>query len=282
MNLVRSWLPADSLVAVPSVHHFDDQADMIIMDDCGDGLPTLKEFISERTPSAALAAEIGEALGSFLADFHARRNAAMHEALDRNELAKNISAFVTYGRLTSTLVGGAVPPALVDPPLGVSAVDVEAIDKLAQSTIASIIKGQHETITMGDFWTGNVLVQVGEDGRLERLYVIDWELAKPGLPGLDVGQMLAELHLLRQFQDGTTTAVEATVTALWHAYRAKAGSASQEVGEVAVRHVGAHLVAFTPRCPWWGPQERVRGVVLEGIGLLVGSNQDHWLHRALS
>lgn len=270
------------MVALPTVHHFDEQANMIIMDDCGDGLPTLKELISERAPSAALAAEIGEALGSFLGDLHARRNAATHEALDRNELAKNLSAFVTYGRLTSTLVGVAVPPALSDPLLDVSAVDVEAIDKLAQSTITSITEGRHETITMGDFWTGNVLVQVGEDGRLKRLYVIDWELAKPGLPGLDVGQMVAELHLLRQFHDGTTAAVEATVTALWHAYREKSGSASNEIGEVAVKHVGAHLVAFTPRCPWWGPQERVRGVVLEGVGLLVGSNQDHWLRGALS
>lgn len=253
------------------------------MEDCGYGFQTLKDLVASGNVSSALAKETGGALGRFLVDLHASRDSRTREILDQNELGKSLSAFVTYGRLRSTLEpSDQVLPAMPGPRPYVSPEDLDAVDQFAQSTIAAAIKEHNETITMGDFWTGNVLVRVKPDGMLDRVYVVDWELAKPGLPGHDVGQMVAELHLLRQFVDGATPAAEETVRAFWRAYAEKAGADTSEIARVARRHVGAHLVAWTPRCPWWTPSERVREVVLEGVSLLVESDHSHWLYEAVS
>jgi aminoglycoside phosphotransferase (APT) family kinase protein len=252
------------------------------MDDCGEGLPTLKTFLMEHKPSGVQAESIGHALGAFLADLHASRDEATLRLLSRNELGKALSAFVTYGRLVATLNGEHRPDSLKNPALDVTPTDIEKIDAVAKETIAAITTNHHETITMGDFWTGNILVHLSAEGTLERLWVVDWELAKPSLAGLDVGQMVAEMALVRGFVSGTEEAVEAAVIALWRAYRAKAGSSASEVGKVARRHVGAHFVAWTPRTPTWGPKARVRAVVQEGVKLLSGSDEDHWLFQALS
>jgi hypothetical protein len=44
LRFVASWWPSDAVVRVPTVHHFDEVAHVIIMDDCGDGQPNLKDF----------------------------------------------------------------------------------------------------------------------------------------------------------------------------------------------------------------------------------------------
>ena len=53
---------------------------------------------------------------------------------------------------------------------------------------------------MGDFWPGNMMVVLDGDRNLERIYVLDWELSRTGLPGADIGQFCAEIHLLRRFE----------------------------------------------------------------------------------
>ena len=42
----------------------------------------------------------------------------------------------------------------------------------------------------------------------------------------------------------------------------------------ATAHLGAHLVAWTPVKVDWGPREKVRDAVLEGVGYLVASKED--------
>jgi hypothetical protein len=60
-----------------------------------------------------------------------------------------------------------------------------------------------DSFSMGYFWTGNVLINVGEDKDDNNASVsgpatliIDWELVNAGLPGLDVGQLCTELVML--------------------------------------------------------------------------------------
>jgi len=128
------------------------------------------------------------------------------------------------------------------------------------------------TLTMGDFWTGNIIVCLGDTNNdsqlsLERVYVLDWELAKPGLAGLDVGQFCAEMHLLRRFSPLCDESVTTTLNAFFEAYRNEFEVGVEIVKDAAV-HVGAHLVAWTPRVPWGG-KERTRDVVNEGVEYLV-------------
>lgn len=61
-------------------------------------------------------------------------------------------------------------------------------------------------LTLGDFWTGNVLVASGSDITVS-LYVVDLELAKPGTAEFDVGQMGAEMYCFEYFRDQRTTAI---------------------------------------------------------------------------
>jgi thiamine kinase-like enzyme len=134
------------------------------------------------------------------------------------------------------------------------------------------INTSHQTLTMGDFWTGNIIVCLGDTNNdsqlsLERVYVLDWELAKPGLAGLDVGQFCAEMHLLRRFSPLCDESVTTTLNAFFEAYRNEFEVGVEIVKDAAV-HVGAHLVAWTPRVPWGG-KERTRDVVNEGVEYLV-------------
>ena len=125
-------------------------------------------------------------------------------------------------------------------------------------------------ITHGDLWPGNVMVSLrrGADGAIEaldKLYVIDWEVAKTGLPGFDLGQMCAEFYLIARFHPHRENSTNTLIKSFLSAYKTTRGSAMDP--RVAVGHIGAHLVAFTPRIPWGG-RERTRDVVQEGAELL--------------
>ena len=54
------------------------------------------------------------------------------------------------------------------------------------------IKECEDTLVVGDFWPENVLV--GREGPS----LVDWEIARLGLPGVDVDQFCSELATLRR------------------------------------------------------------------------------------
>jgi hypothetical protein len=95
----------------------------------------------------------------------------LRDALGANVFARDIYALVTYGRLGATLrtPGSAEAvqeplPALGDEPLGVSEETLRVVEALAERRSAQIKDVRGETLVMGDFWPGNVLVGV-EGGR---------------------------------------------------------------------------------------------------------------------
>ncbi|PCH34021.1 hypothetical protein WOLCODRAFT_160534 [Wolfiporia cocos MD-104 SS10] len=280
--------PPDALVTVPEVLHFDTAANVIIMTDCGDGVPSLKQLMQTDPPSPAVARTIGKALGTFIGRLHARGRTddAFRAFFDKNEEGKRLSALVTYGRLVSTLTDGR-PPALCEPLLEVAAEDMESIERVVVETEREILNTK-ETVVMGDFWPGNVLVSLRrEEGTgtvaVERIYVIDWELAKVGLAGLDVGQFCAEVHLLGKFHEACEGAASAMLRAFLHAYgETDRGTVDIRVAQTVAVHVGAHWVAWTPRVPW-GAKEKVREVVCKGIEYLVQgqSATDGWIKDSI-
>ncbi|KAK0481571.1 hypothetical protein IW261DRAFT_1471342 [Armillaria novae-zelandiae] len=95
---------------------------------------------------------------------------------------------------------------------------------------------------MGDFWPGNILVSLDENPRIS-----------------DLGQFCAELRLLGHFHPASAPATHDMTYSFLKAY---SPSKDISLARYVITHMGAHLVAWTPRIPW-------------GIEYLVGL--DKWL-----
>jgi 5-methylthioribose kinase len=108
MRFARATSSSNSLVTIPAIHHFDDIAHVVIMDDCGTGSLTLKQLMLTNPLSLSMANAVGKGLGEFLGRLHTRgldTQASNHEFFDKNQQSKMMSGFVTYGQLMPTLTG---------------------------------------------------------------------------------------------------------------------------------------------------------------------------------
>ena len=121
---------------------------------------------------------------------------------------------------------------------------------------------------MGDFWPGNVMIRVGGEGEVERVYVIDWELCKPGLAGVEIGQFYAEVGFVRHFHPEYAAAANAVLSAFSEAYE-EAAKPEASVLHTAAVHTGTHYAVIGSRVEWGG-REATRAVVAEGVRLICG------------
>ncbi|KAG1784196.1 kinase-like domain-containing protein [Suillus placidus] len=287
LRLVRKMHADDDVITVPNVHLFDEEAHVMIIDDCGTEARTLKQLVIDEALPQTVAEEIGAAIGRFLGRLHAWNKDASFDMgiFSNNEVGKMISALVTYGRLISTLSGRDNIAALTDPGLDIPEGTLAVISKLAE-TRSSDIGSMTEVLTHGDFWPGNIMVSLRRESeggmlRLEKLYVLDWELAKAGLRGLDIGQFCAEMRLLQRFYPNRQEETSTVMRSFLLAYRGGSGP-DEALARVAIAHVGAHLVAWTPRVRW-GDKEDTRKTVTEGVELLIGGAEGTlaWLEGSL-
>jgi hypothetical protein len=125
------------------------------------------------------------------------------------------------------------------------------------------------------------MVALGGDGQsLERIYVLDWELAKTGLPGADIGQFCAEIYLLRRFDAVAKDSASKILSTFLEAY-SRAVKPDISVCRDAMVHWGVHLATWTPRVPW-GDKDTTRKVVEEGVRFLVeaSSADEDWLRTS--
>jgi len=163
----------------------------------------------------------------------------------------------------------------------VSDAELERVAAVAMETEREMLETR-ETVVMGDFWPGNVLVSLTDEERLDGdgrpvgvgvdgVYVIDWEMAKTGLAGLDIGQFVAELQLICEFKPEEREAASNVRDAFLRAYGESMGT-GLGVARRALTHVGAHLVAWTVRTSWEG-KEKLREVVRKGVDLLVQGHE---------
>jgi hypothetical protein len=265
----------------------------VIMDDAGLRAAPLKAALLAGQISAPRAAALGTALGQFLRDLHTwgRRTEAgcrLRETLGANVFAREIYAFINYGQLSATLrtPGAAVDgqealPALGDEPLGVPEETLRIVEALAERRGAQIRDVRGETLVMGDFWPGNVLVGVEEEGPT---LVVDWEIARPGLPGVDVGQFCAELATLRRLHPERADAAGEVLKNFVHVYFAgDVGPEADETRRVALGHFGVHLAVWTPRAEWNAGVQAKRALVMDGVECLVeGADPDRiWTDEEL-
>lgn len=286
---MRILLPEESFVTVPRLLYHDDKQHVLIMEDAGIDSKNLKDLLREQPLSSGEASKIGEALGKFLATVHTQGSldANLMEYVSTNEEAKKVYAWITYGRVIQELRA-------LDPDTIFRGSDEGQTGLLTGSHLHEYIKDIEDItatatkdilvaesiFTMGDFWTANVIVNQDTIGRIRKVFVVDWEIARPGLPYLDYAQFAAELHTLRRFYPKADACVEEILEAYAKAYRQKWRVDTEFVRGAAV-HVGAHLAAITSMARWQ-PKEKIPDVVMEGVGyMLRGIRDDRWLENTI-
>ncbi|KAJ6452082.1 kinase-like domain-containing protein [Mycena sanguinolenta] len=281
MQKIKEDLDCGPLAAVPVVYHFDGTAHVIIMEDTGEKSRNLKALMSSAPLPVPVAQEIGRALGQFLGKLHswAAIDPKVVDFFDQNQQAKRITSWITYGRLIPCLVTDKLPAvALLPEPVCESDLDdIRAI--IAERT--SEIFNCRDTLTMGDFWTGNIMVNLDTDAATGTtsfggVYIIDWELAKAGVAALDVGQFCAEMLSLILFKPHAVESAKALIEAFLTEYRAYCGEMKPHFANVAAKHIGAHLVTITPQVGWGTPEETVKAVEM-GLEHLREGCSDRWV-----
>jgi Ser/Thr protein kinase RdoA (MazF antagonist) len=269
MKKMREILPSDSLAQVPIIYLHDEVNHVIIMEDAGRDAVNLKELLRRpNPPSAVTGAAIGRVLGEFIASLHAwgktDQGRTSLDFFDGQPQARNIAAWATYGRLVDTITGKSESiPLIHDPPIPVTSEELEKISKLAEER-AEEMRSSRETMVMGDFWPGNVLVDLdqGDNGEKPRkIFVVDWEVARPGVAAFDVGQFQAEIHTVRHFNPACGLVSEALDAAFLEGYL----SIQPELDRQRVaQHLATHLVIWTARVGW-EPAEKTRALVEHGL-----------------
>ena len=248
------------------------------MDDAGEDCSTLKELLIEESLPKTVAEQIGTALGEFIVGVHTwNKNPDIDlTVFANNQIGKYFTVFATYGRLVSTLTGRDNIPTLSDPLLGISEAEVTTISRLVERRKQAInAASASDPMTHGDLWPGNLMVSLrrGADGSIEgveKIYVLDWELSKTGLPGLDLGQMCAEVYTLSEFHPAREESARAIIGSFLGAYKERRGMGEDiELAKTVVGHIGAHLVAWTPRVDSWSGRQKTREVVEKGVDMLI-------------
>jgi aminoglycoside phosphotransferase (APT) family kinase protein len=221
-------------------------------------LPSLKSWLQATSPAEQITS-IGQTLGYYLAHIH-------NETAADSSLLEDFSSNLVGRNLSSSLYYGGLPAAAAEH--GYTDTFIAAAAKAAESEVLS----SSEVWTLGDFWTGNVLVSAPDDQSVPKLTVLDFELAKPGTAAFDIGQMGAEISCLAQFRYPEQGSL--LLQGFFGAYRAERKTSVDAAG-VAIR-IAAHLFTMMPRA--WKAEAgegKVKAVLREGFELLkIGWERD--------
>ncbi|KAF8513992.1 kinase-like domain-containing protein, partial [Hysterangium stoloniferum] len=283
------------IISLPTIFYEDRVNRVIIMSDAGINSLNLKDLLLKSPPSVEISHTLGRALGKFLAEMHVATHDAKNSLdapgvilkgeFSRNPQARTISALVSYGWLVRTLspTPGSQLEALVTPII--DAAQVQQINEISEVMRKRIIES-NDVLSMGDLWSGNILVSSDAGVHVN---IIDWELAKPGLAGLDIGHCFAELHQMRFFYPASKNSVTAIISSFTAAYREtvlESGSGLNlvEVARFAASRAGTHMVVLTPQIPSWKKgEEKQREMMKEGIEYITRAHggDDKWLKESI-
>lgn len=129
---------------------------------------------------------------------------------------------------------------------------------------------------MGDLWHENILISVEQ--LPPHLYILDWELARTGLPGSEIGLFCAYLELLGQGSRVARKSTSAMLQSFLDAYTRTSGRDIHLAQDTSV-HWGINLIFWTPRDPP-GSKELVQDCVGKGVEFIVHSRDLYFLAQS--
>jgi hypothetical protein len=95
------------------------------------------------------------------------------------------------------------------------------------------------------------------------MFIVDWEVSSLGIRARDLGQMMAELYMLKLFKN-----IDAGVW-LIEGYLEGYGSVDLDTAFRVAIHVGTHLVVIGGSVAGWGSREDIDRVVGYGRDMIV-------------
>ncbi|KAB5570430.1 kinase-like domain-containing protein [Coniochaeta sp. 2T2.1] len=219
--------------------------------------PTLENVLSSQFPSPI---SLGRSLGSWLRAFHAWSSdpaqAALQARIGQNEPMRKLKHLVNYGTFVGILQKF---PDIVRPEELRVLHDVKDIadNELAKTPGDG---GESFGIIHGDFCMLNVLVSNDskrmqhDGGEVDKLFIIDWELAQFGHRAYDVGHMIGDLYEQKHFNN--TESAMPCIRGFIEGY----GGPSDHLAFRTAIHAGTQLIGGYNRRPKTGkiaaPQEK--------------------------
>ncbi|KAK5175383.1 uncharacterized protein LTR77_000522 [Saxophila tyrrhenica] len=242
-------MQSDRSIRTPEVLFYDRKNYVLVMEDAGDR-PSVKRWLQPGVGVEA-ASKVGRRLGRYLARVHDMTANAL-------DVKSRFNGNMTAKYLSGTLYFGGLPAA---------AEKFGHEDEFLQEAACvgqQEVNEANDVLTLGDFWTGNVLVDAKVDEAV-KMYIIDLELSKPGTAEFDIGQMAAEMYCLEVFRDQQIG--NRLLQSFLQSYK-EARQGSFEAAKVAVR-IGVHLVVIMPGA--WskeGGSEQIEQLVGYGVDLI--------------
>jgi hypothetical protein len=237
-NMALRGVPTTDVVKVPKLLWVDEKIRVTIIEDAGIQSLTLKDLLlREDLPATEVLATIGDELGKFAAKLHWWGCDETLLKKFENPVAKQICSWRTFGRIERVLKQ-------LQPDM--SPQKLARLQQISEREMA-MINNDNEMVIMGDFWPGNTLINLTEDGQLQSVYLIDWELIRGGDSAMELSQMSAEVWEAGQFGKNSR-AVEASkelIKAMCKAYKAGLNDnfGDQMMSEVMIQ-AGAHVAVW--------------------------------------
>jgi hypothetical protein len=192
----------ETRVQIPKLLWFDAERHILVLEDLGDGLSTLDEWL----PSIYAAdhqTETGARLGTLLARIHT--DEALHAALDSGEFvnqdAVNLVSVEVIGKIRGILAehletetASIVNSSVEDEAELISGIIREEFER--QKLDADSARVMRRMFSMGDCWVGSVLFGPADAGGEPFMALIDWEFAGKARALHDMAQLGAWLYML--------------------------------------------------------------------------------------
>ncbi|KAK6523661.1 hypothetical protein TWF281_001637 [Arthrobotrys megalospora] len=230
-------VPNTEAVKTPKLYWVDEVNRVMFIEDAGPQSKNLKDLLlSENIPHAKVFSKIGEELGKYLSQLHSWGRDTTVLGKYENKDSRVIASWRTYGRLEDSLVK--TYPELSN----------DLRQKIATYCEKEKTKAlnSNEIVIMGDFWTGNVLVNLTDAGELESLYIVDWEMIRPADAATEISQMLAEVWEAGEFSQNPESkpAAKSLSEGLCLAYKSQVGDVPAGMLKEVMLAAGAHIVVW--------------------------------------
>ncbi|PWY78442.1 phosphotransferase enzyme family protein [Aspergillus sclerotioniger CBS 115572] len=244
----------------PHLFTFNRETNTAVVEDLPDSLD-LKSFLISRSASNNVSQEwaysIGRALGSWLRSFHLwadkEAQAGVAAEMEKNRSMRDLKFTVNYDTLMNT----------IDRYHTILGEYRDMFSKVRDMATAELSRKDKDGfgIIHGDFCVLIPQAALEQPSHIP-LFIIDWELCHCGARALDLGQMFAELYMLKHFKD-----IEAGAWII-QGFMEEYQGLDDEMAFRALIHVGVHFIAWGPLIAGWGTPQQVEDVVRLGRDLV--------------